>query len=83
MSAKGTRGHIRRELTNHLLRCCVKPKKPPITTLQFDLESQYSMESMEFNSLSLVFITSDTLTIQFALALSLNLRENAVKILFK
>ena len=68
MPTNGTRGHIR-ELRNHLFRWCVKPKKPRITTLRFNLNSLYSLESMKFNSLSLVFITSNTMTIQFALAL--------------
>jgi len=68
MPTNGTRGHIR-ELRNHLFLCCVKPKKPRITTFRFNLNSLSSLESMKFNSLSLVFITSNTMTIQFALAL--------------
>jgi len=68
MPTKGTRGHIR-ELRNHLFRCYVKPKIPWITTFRFDLDSLYSMESMKFISLLLVFIKGNTMTIQFALAL--------------
>ena len=42
MPTNGTRGHIRRDLRNHLLRCCVKPKKPWITTFRFDLDSVHN-----------------------------------------